>query len=135
MHDDQQPQDANKQFGSIAEANALVIEHHLLLLSIEQVIEARLGHVAELVTAPTRGRPHVVFARHLAMYLAHTAGSLSLTAAGALFERTRGAAVNAVNRLDERRETDPDLDRALPLLQADVRRRLTHQLTRWHAKV
>src|SRR5207253_1177264 len=45
--------------------------------------------------AGTRGRPHVAFARQVAMYLAHVACGLTLTQVGHVFARDRTTVAHA----------------------------------------
>ena len=66
--------------------------------------------------AGTRGRPHVAFARQVAMYLAHVACGLTLTEVGHVFARDRTTVAHACGRVEDLRD-DPSFDRSLELLE------------------
>lgn len=68
----------------------------------------------------TRGAAKIALARQVAIYLAHTGCSLSLTEAGRMFGRDRTTAAHAC-RVIERRRDDQSFDRALGLLETVVR--------------
>jgi Bacterial dnaA protein helix-turn-helix len=68
----------------------------------------------------TRGRPHVAFARQVAMYLAHVAWGLTLTEVGAVFVRDRTTVAHACGLIEDMRD-DPVLDRSLELLEGVLR--------------
>jgi chromosomal replication initiation ATPase DnaA len=68
----------------------------------------------------TRGRPHVAFARQVAMYLAHVAWGLTLTDVGHLFSRDRTTVAHACGLIEDSRD-DPMLDRSLELLEGVLR--------------
>jgi chromosomal replication initiation ATPase DnaA len=68
----------------------------------------------------TRGRPHVAFARQVAMYLAHVAWGLTLTDVGHHFSRDRTTVAHACGLIEDSRD-DPMLDRSLELLEGVLR--------------
>jgi chromosomal replication initiation ATPase DnaA len=51
-----------------------------------------------------RGTAEIAYARHVALYLAHTTLGLTYTEAGRLFGRDRTTAAHACRRIEERRE-------------------------------
>jgi hypothetical protein len=71
--------------------------------------------LGEIVGRP-RGSHDVTRARHLAMYLAHVVGGLSLSAVGAGFRRDRTTASYACHRVEDARD-DPAFDAALSDLE------------------
>ena len=89
----------------------------LRTIHISQVIERMVADATDVdwldITGPHRGGSDVVFARHLAMYLAHVGAGLSLTACGFLFERDRRTVAHAVAAIEDRRDVDVALDAAL----------------------
>jgi hypothetical protein len=62
-----------------------------------------------------RGRPPVVFARQVAMYLAHVVWGLTLTHVGRIVARDRTTVAHACGIVEDRRD-DPIFDRSLELL-------------------
>jgi hypothetical protein len=61
----------------------------------------------EELRAPTRGSARAVFARQVAMYLAHVGCGVSLTKVGRLFERDRPTVAHACGLIADKRD-DPD---------------------------
>lgn len=76
------------------------------------------------ITGPRRGSPEIIRARQVAMYLAHVAAGLSLTATGRLFDRDRRTVAHAAAIIEDRRDDDRDLDAALDAMEQSVRRAL-----------
>jgi hypothetical protein len=54
--------------------------------------------------APTRGKPAHARARQAAMYLAHVALGVSITAIGAFFRRDRSTVAHACRQVEDRRD-------------------------------
>lgn len=77
-------------------------------------------HWTEL-SGPRRGSPHAKRARKIAMYLVHVGGGLTLTATGDLFERDRRTVAHAAAAVEDDREADQVLDRALDNMERAVR--------------
>lgn len=67
------------------------------------------------LTSPGRADPRTILARQIAMYLAHTSCSMSLTDIARLYERDRTTVAYACAIIEDRRD-DPSFDRALDLL-------------------
>ncbi|MBU2531755.1 MAG: chromosomal replication initiator DnaA [Alphaproteobacteria bacterium] len=74
----------------------------------------------DLLAQPNRGPSKVAFARHVAMYLAHVACGLSLTAVGRLFKRDRTTVSYACRRIEDMRDR-PQYDRAIGMMENTVR--------------
>ncbi len=73
---------------------------------------------AQLV-ARTRGRKNIAFARQVAMYLAHTAGGLSLSDVGRLFGRDRTTVAHGCALVEDARD-DLTFDRSLSHLESAI---------------
>lgn len=72
------------------------------------------------LTGPKRGPVQTIRIRHIAMYLTHIAGGLSLTATGILFERDRRTVAHAAALVEDRREHDRHLDLALDVMARSI---------------
>ncbi|HXF53876.1 MAG TPA: helix-turn-helix domain-containing protein [Hyphomicrobiaceae bacterium] len=93
------------------------MELHTLL---DLMVAGVFGVESDLLRLPTRGRARVALARQVAMYLAHVACGLSLTAVGELFERDRTTVAYACGVVERRRD-EPSFDGAIELLECIVR--------------
>lgn len=71
-----------------------------------------------------RGKARVVFARQVAVYLAHFTAGLTHTEAGRQFARTRATVAHSCRAIEFRRDGDPALDRLLQTMEALVRAQL-----------
>ncbi len=89
--------------------------HRFLLDMVALVYEVE--H-AQLV-ARTRGRKNIAFARQVAMYLAHTAGGLSLSDVGRLFGRDRTTVAHGCALVEDGRD-DLTFDRSLSHLESAI---------------
>lgn len=89
---------------------------HLIELAIMRVF----GVAIPDLRAATRGYAKVALARQAAMYLAHTACSLTLTEVGRLFLRDRTTVAHACSVIEDRRD-DPVFDHVMELLERIVR--------------
>ena len=69
---------------------------------------------------PSRGRARAALARQVAMYLAHVACGLSLTAVGRIFGRDRSTVSHACRRIEDAREA-AIFDEAVAMLERSVR--------------
>lgn len=69
------------------------------------------------LTGPRRGPAKTIRVRHIAMYLTHVAGGLTLTATGELFERDRRTVAHAAGKVEDRREHDRQLDVTLDVME------------------
>jgi Bacterial dnaA protein helix-turn-helix len=98
----------------------------LVQLTVEQTIERTLGVPTERLRVPKRGQQGVVFARHVAMYLAQIEGQLTLTETGRIFGRDRRGVAYALGQLEQKREDDPWFDVTLDHLEHVVRTGLAH---------
>lgn len=87
-----------------------------LRVVIEETVASVFDVDVEHMRLPSRGPARVATARQVAMYLAHVVCGLSLTEAGALFERDRTTVAHACHVVEDRRE-DLDFDRAIALLE------------------
>jgi chromosomal replication initiation ATPase DnaA len=67
--------------------------------------------------SPTRGAPHAVYARQVAMYLAHVGFALNFEAIGRAFDRDRTMVSHACRVVEDSRD-DLRLDRRLAALEA-----------------
>jgi chromosomal replication initiation ATPase DnaA len=74
----------------------------------------------EDIAAATRRHPRVALARHVAMYLAHVVFGMTMSEIACEFGRDRTTASHACHRIEDMRE-DPDLDRLLEWLEAQLR--------------
>lgn len=88
------------------------------------IIERAVCHVFSVdlgeITANTRGKKKVAFARQIAMYLAHVTCGLKLTETGELFERDRTTVAHACSVVEDRRD-EPSFDLTLYFLEQSVR--------------
>lgn len=88
------------------------------------IIERAVCHVFSVdlgeITANTRGKKKVAFARQVAMYLAHVTFGMSLGEVGMSFGRDRSTARHACRLVEDRRE-DWTLDYALDHLERAAR--------------
>ncbi len=89
--------------------------HRFLLDMVMLVYE--VDHSA--LVSPTRGRKKIAFARQVAMYLAHTAGGLSLTDVGGLFGRDRTTVAHGCALVEDARD-DMVFDRSLCHLESAI---------------
>lgn len=89
---------------------------HLIELAIVRVF----GVAPAELRASNRGYAKVALARQAAMYLAHTACSLTLTEVGRLFHRDRTTVAHACGVIEDRRD-DPVFDRVMELLERIVK--------------
>ena len=71
------------------------------------------------LVARTRGRKNIAFARQVAMYLAHTAGGLSLSDVGRLFGRDRTTVAHGCALVEDARD-DLTFDRSLSHLESAI---------------
>ncbi len=86
----------------------IIIDEDNARLAVSLVAFA-LGQRAEDILAEGRGRPAVSFARHVAMYLCHTAMGMSLSRVGRAFEKDRSTVAHGCHQVENRRD-DPDFD-------------------------
>lgn len=89
---------------------------HLIELAVIRVFGVA---IVDLRTS-NRGYAKVALARQAAMYLAHTACSLTLTEVGRLFLRDRTTVAHACSVIEDRRD-DPVFDHVMELLERIVR--------------
>ena len=89
-------------------------------LIVGHLIEQALHVTWAEMTGPRRGPDRIQRARQMAMYLAHVAGRLSLTAVGELFERDRRTVAHAAATIEDDRDIDARLDRALDAMERAV---------------
>lgn len=85
-----------------------------------QMVALAFGVPAPELSAATRRRARVAFARQVAMYLTHIAYSMPLAHVGAAFGRDRTTASHACRLVEERRD-DPRLDTLLTALEQGLR--------------
>lgn len=86
---------------------------------IEATVAAAFGLPIAELSAATRRRAKVAFARQVGMYVAHVVLGLSLTETGNLFERDRTTAAHACRVVEDRRD-DNELDRMLDAIETVV---------------
>jgi chromosomal replication initiation ATPase DnaA len=96
------------------------IPDRLLREMLEQAVSRVFMVASSELWSGTRGRPHVAFARQVAMYLAHVAWGLTLTQVGHVFSRDRTTVAHACGLIEDARD-DPTLDRSLELLEGVLR--------------
>lgn len=77
-----------------------------------------------VLSAPSRGSPHVALARQTAMYLAHTSFSISFGQIGRACGRDRTTVAHACRCIEEKREC-PVFDERLRRLEQRCREALT----------
>ncbi|MCB1504668.1 MAG: chromosomal replication initiator DnaA [Hyphomicrobiaceae bacterium] len=83
---------------------------------IEQTVAQVFGVEDQDLRRATRGQARVARARQVAMYLAHVACGMSLTAVGRTFSRDRTTVSHACGVIEDGRD-DPVFDRVLELLE------------------
>ena len=92
-------------------------------VAARRVIEATVAASFDLpvveLSAATRRRAPVAFARQVAMYVAHVGLGMTLTETGALFGRDRTTAAHACRVVEDRRD-DADIDILLDAIEAVV---------------
>ncbi len=87
---------------------------------IQEAVSARLEIGRDLLCGPSR-RPHVVQARHIAMYLCRELTSLSLPQIGAAFGgRDHSTVLHALRRVGDALDHDPVLRRSVDDLLANL---------------
>jgi len=84
------------------------------------VVANAYGLALDEMRAPSRVSLKVAFARQVAMYLAHVAFSMSMSAVARGFGRDPSTARYAILRVESLRE-DPELDRTLGFLESTLR--------------
>ncbi|MEM9705789.1 MAG: helix-turn-helix domain-containing protein [Pseudomonadota bacterium] len=84
---------------------------------------------SEEVLSKDRAKSTIVFARQLAMYLAHVVGQLSLGQVALEFGRDRTTVAYSWNSIEDRRDS-PIFDDQVDAMEAQLRERLTAMLTR-----
>ena len=89
--------------------------HRFLLDMVALVYE--VDHSS--LVSKTRGRKKTAFARQVAMYLAHTAGGLSLTDVGSLFGRDRTTVAHGCALIEDARD-EVMFDRSLSHLESAI---------------
>ena len=101
--------------------------HRFLLDMVGLVYEVEYSQLV----SRTRGRKKIAFARQVAMYLAHTAGGLSLTHVGRLFGRDRTTVAHGCALVEDARD-DQTFDRSLCHLESAIacQMELFHTLSR-----
>ncbi len=68
----------------------------------------------------SRQKEHVVFARHMAMYVMHTVFSMSYEEIGDCFKRHRTSVTHACKKIEDRRENS-SIDHCLHYLEGGLR--------------
>jgi chromosomal replication initiation ATPase DnaA len=96
----------------------------VIAAEVRQLVACALKIPADVITSPRRGSKATVEARHVAMYLMHVSGGLSMSVTGTEIARDRRAVAYAARTLELRRDTDPAFDAAVSALEASLRRRL-----------
>lgn len=97
------------------------IKRQALRVAVETTVHARLGVSSDHIRGTARGRRHVVFARHLSLYLAQSVSGANLTAIARLFDYDRQVVSYAMRRIEEQRD-DARWDRVIELLTAEAGR-------------
>ena len=87
---------------------------------VEQAVSKVFQVASADLWADSRGRRDAVFARQVAMYLAHVICGLNLTETGHLFCRDRTTVAHACRVIEALRD-DRQFDHALELLEGVVR--------------
>lgn len=87
---------------------------------IEATVAAALALPVEELGAKTRRQAPVAFARQVSMYCAHVVLGMSLTEAGALFDRDRTTAAHACRVVEDRRD-EPDIDHIIAEIEGVIR--------------
>lgn len=93
-----------------------VLARQFMLNTVARAFDIEL----DLHEKHSRGRAKAAFARQAAMYLAHVACGLSLTAVGHVFGRDRSTVSYACRRIEEARDAAP-FDHAMGTLERSVR--------------
>jgi chromosomal replication initiation ATPase DnaA len=88
----------------------------IVQLTVERLVEHAFSIDSSRLSLPNRGTRRIIFARHVAMYLAVVDSGLSHAECGRLFDRDRRSVAYAVARIEQARDDDPDLDTALDVL-------------------
>jgi hypothetical protein len=111
---------------SLAEKHRQAGAHRcrLVHLLVERTIQLAFGIIPEVLNWPSRRSRPVMFARHVAIYLAKTVGALTLTDAAGPYGLGRRAAGYAVAQIEARREQDPAFDSQIGDLCDQVHRQL-----------
>jgi chromosomal replication initiation ATPase DnaA len=104
---------------------------HLALLVIEDLACRRSGVSLEAMLGSVRGQAHVVFARHICLYLVHQYLAGSITATAAAVGRDRRMVAYAIGRIEERRDSDPAFDRTLDLYLDEACRLIANAQSRF----
>ncbi len=102
----------------------------LVHLAVEAVVVQALSVTCEHLILPQRRSRPVIFARHLAIYLARFEGGFTLAQAGELFARNRSAAAYAINQIEARRDHDAAFDETVTALSQHVRLLLAQPIVR-----
>lgn len=111
-------------FAALVPAGAVPASRNEALRAILIDMLARVFAVAPGdLLRPTRGRQASARARQLAMYLAHVAVGLNLSAVGRLFGRDRTTVAHACGLIEEQRE-EPAFDRLVDRLEQALLDRL-----------
>ncbi len=74
------------------------------VLALTTAVAAALHVDAALLSAPTRGRAEIAFARQVCMYLAHTLLGLSYNEVARAYARDRTTVQHACGLVEDRRE-------------------------------
>lgn len=96
---------------------------------IAHLVAFATGVDAQEIAGRARASPAVCRARHIAMYLAHTAAGWPLTRVGQAFGRDRTTAGHACAAVEDRRD-DVRFDASLAALE-DCLRAAPPQMERW----
>ncbi|MBN8982131.1 MAG: DNA replication initiation protein [Rhizobiales bacterium] len=87
------------------------------------LVAADFGVTAAEIWQASRGSPQAVFARQVAMYLAHTALGLNFAEVGTCFSRDRTTAAHACGVVEDRRD-DIWFDCRIAALELSCRARI-----------
>lgn len=103
----------------------LIVQHGMestpLCAGVTQILVAQTYGVAlDDIRSVTRRKAPAVFARQIAMYLAHIVFSLSIGDVATAFARDRSTVSHAIQRVEALRD-DPDFDRTLDWLETVLR--------------
>lgn len=96
---------------SLTAADEAPMDHKQLLRAVSKLYKVTLADLC----SPSRRR-ELVEPRHSAMYVLYKKGGFSLERIGEIFDRDHSSVLHAVQRVEERRESDPRLKQALGLL-------------------
>lgn len=100
----------------LMERNEPVLAREFILATVATVFAVEAGPLMQR----TRGRARTAEARQVAMYLAHVACELSLTATGRMFDRDRTTVAYACRRVEDARER-PEFNHAIAMMERTVR--------------